>query len=204
MIQGLNVQIWESGMAMRPADGRNPAKTQANAQTSKEKVAQAKATEARKNEIAIWKKDLSDRAKSIKALLDQATKQFTAIKDKPHKSPKALREALEEAFDTGTKAAAEIDAIVNATGSKCDVTKAKIEAVRSKATKAIDTFVTAQSTKSKSSSQPAAKTNATISKPQMADCPIEVPANVIQFGSMISLLAAMTAWLKLIDKLKPK
>ncbi|MCW1918558.1 hypothetical protein NX862_07325 [Rhodobacter sp. KR11] len=33
-------------MAMRPADGRNPAKTQANAQTSKEKVAQAKVAEA--------------------------------------------------------------------------------------------------------------------------------------------------------------
>ncbi len=83
-------------MATRPADGRNPAKTKLQAQTSKEKVATSKAA-LRDAQRAQWLKKAQDKAKKIDpqmAQLEKAAKVLEGLIKKQEDNAK-LRELIE-------------------------------------------------------------------------------------------------------------
>ena len=80
-------------MAARPADGRNPDKTKLQAQTSKEKVAIAKA-----NQLTDWQKQLAKTGRKIDDRIDTLTKGARKIGEMMKKG-EDTKKALEDLAD---------------------------------------------------------------------------------------------------------
>lgn len=80
-------------MAVRPADGRNPDKTKLQAQSSKEKVAIAKA-----NQLTDWQKQLAKTGRKIDDRIDILTKGARKIGEMM-KNGEDTKKALEDLAD---------------------------------------------------------------------------------------------------------